>query len=72
MIEDENGVGAADGGQMVGDHQRGAALAPLPQRVDDETFEFSVQPGAGLVENQDSRVTHHRPREAEPLSLAAR
>ena len=58
--------------QPVRDHERRLAGEQPVEALEHEPLRFGVEAGARLVENQNPRVPHHRPRDAEPLPLSAR
>ena len=72
VLQHDDAVGAADGGQPVGDDQPGAALQQLDQRLLDQHLGVGIDAGRGLVEHQDLGVGHQRPRKADQLALAER
>ena len=55
-VQHDDAVGVADGGQAVGDHERGAALHQVRERLLHEPLGFGVERRGGLVEDQDRRV----------------
>src|SRR5439155_5524636 len=48
-----------------------AGTSPAPEIVIDRLFDNRIQPRGGLVEDGHGRITCQRPRDLEPLSLAA-
>ena len=72
VVQDEDQVGVADRGQPVGDHERGAALHQVLERVEDHGLGLGVDRGGRLVEDQDRRVLDEGARHADALALAAR
>src|ERR1700733_5005159 len=50
-FDDQNLVGAAHGGEAVGDDEGGAAAHEVAQTFLDERFGFGVQAGSGFIEN---------------------
>src|SRR4051794_30173026 len=65
---------AAGGHDVVGDHDVGTTvlLVDLLDELAEERGAYRVEPGVGLVEQDDLRVEHERAREAGPLAHAAR
>src|ERR1700679_3998770 len=55
-FDDQNLVGAAHGGEAVGDDEGGAAAHQVAQTFLDERFGFGIEAGGGFVENQDARI----------------
>src|SRR5207245_1639355 len=64
-------VGVADGGQPVGDDQRGTAGQGLGQGVLDRRLALGVQVRGGLVEDDDARRLEQDPGERDALLLPA-
>ena len=60
-------VGVADGAKAVRDHDRGAVLHHLVDRILHEAFAFRVERGSGFVQNKDRRVFDQRPCNGKPL-----
>src|SRR4051812_14856477 len=48
-----------------------AGTSPAPEIVIDRLFDNRIQRRGGLVEDDHGRITCQRPRDLEPLSLAA-
>ena len=71
VLEHDDVVGQRDRGEPVGDHERGAAAHRLAQRLLDRLLGRGVDRGGGVVEHEDARVDHQRPRDRDPLALAA-
>src|SRR5437899_9918140 len=72
VVEDDDGVGPAHGGQAMRDHQRRAVLLETIEGGADGRLADRVQVRGGLVEDQDRRVLQERARDREALPLAAR
>lgn len=70
-VEEQDLVGAGDGGQLVRDDQRGPPVAARLQRPDDGLLVGVVQGGGGLVEQQDRGLLEQRAGDADPLPLTA-
>ena len=69
LIQDDNAVGAANGGKPVGDDDRGAAGHQPPQPLLDHALGVHVDVGGRLVEHQDPRIGNQRPGERHQLAL---
>ena len=54
VLQHDDPVGAADGGQTVRDNDAGAALKELRQRLLDQHLGIAVDRGGRLVEHQDA------------------
>lgn len=50
-MENGDAIGIADGGNAVGDENRGAAVHHIPQVVEDLVFRMGVDAGERVVEN---------------------
>ncbi len=71
VVEDQDAVGVAQGGQAMGDQDDGAVG---PGGIDgflDEPFAGVVQRRGPLVEDQDRRVLEEDPGQGDPLPLTA-
>src|SRR5207253_2539244 len=55
----------------MGDDERGPAAPQRAQPVLDGGLALRVEAGRGLVEDQDARISEDRPRNRDPLALAA-
>ena len=55
-VDDHDAVGAADGGEPVGDDQSGPAPGQFVKGGLDALLRDAVQGGSGLVQNEDGRV----------------
>jgi hypothetical protein len=58
-VDDGDAVGAARGGQAVGDDDGRAAAQDVVERMFDPGFGLEVDVGHGLVEDQDARFRDH-------------
>ena len=67
----EDAVGAADGGEAVGDDDDGALSRKTGERLLDAGFAFGIEGAGGFIEQEDGRVRHQRPCERDALALAA-
>src|SRR5919106_410174 len=72
VLEDDDQVGSPDGGQAVGDDERGPAREEPPQCELDAPLRADVHARGRLVEHEDARVGEKRPRERDELALADR
>ena len=70
-LDHQNGVGVHDGVQAVGDHDGGAVLAEMVDRLLHGFFGFRIQRRSGFIEQDDRRVLDQRPRDCDALALAA-
>ena len=71
-VEHDDLVGVADGREPVGDRDRRPALGQPLERLLDGALGLRVERGRRLVEDEDRRVAQDRPRDRDPLPLAAR
>src|ERR1700730_6208157 len=71
LLDDEDLVGAADGGEAVGDHEGGPALHEVAQAVLDHGLGLGVEGAGGLVEDEDAGVGQDGPGDGDALALAA-
>ena len=66
-----NPSGIADGGQPVGDDQRGSTLGQVVKGTLNLRLGDGIQRRGGLVQNQDRRVLQENPGNGNPLLLTA-
>ena len=71
LFDDEDLIGAANGGETMGDDEGGAALHEEVEAVLDEGFGFGVEGAGGFVENEDAGVGEYGAGDGEALALAA-
>ena len=69
LVHDEDGVGALDGGEAVGDEDGGAAGDHAGEGEADAEFGVGVDGGGGLVEDEDAGVVGEGAGEADELLL---
>jgi hypothetical protein len=69
VLERHNPVGVADGGQPMGDEERGAAFHEPSQRLQQEPLGPRVQGAGRLVQDQDGRIPEKGPGDGQTLSL---
>ena len=69
-VHDHDRVGAADGGQPVGDHEAGPAGPEPCHRVLDEYLGPRVDVAGRLVQDQDAGFGEERPGDGQQLLLA--
>mgnify|MGYP000706986087 CR=1 FL=1 len=69
--EDEDAVVVLDGGQAVGDGQRGAAVGQLFKALAHQDLALVVQSAGGLVQDQNGRVLQEDAGDGDALLLAA-
>src|SRR3954467_13887045 len=70
-LDHQNGVGVHDGVEAVGDHDGGAVLAEMLDRLLHGFRGFRIQRRGRLVEQDDRRVADQRARYCDALALAA-
>src|SRR6478736_6819973 len=70
VVEDEDQVGVADGGEPVRDHQRRTSLERGVERLLDCGLGLAVEVGRGLVEHHDGRRLEQEAGDREPLPLS--
>ena len=71
LVQHDDLVGIAHGGEPVGDHQHGPVLHQAIDRLLDQSLRFGVEGAGGLVEDQDRRVAQQCPGDRDPLALSA-
>mmetsp|Transcript_70431 Transcript_70431/g.165841 ORF Transcript_70431/g.165841 Transcript_70431/m.165841 type:complete len:574 (+) Transcript_70431:194-1915(+) len=67
-----DGIGVADGGEPVGDHDQGLAARPCIQGLLHRALALGVQRRGRLVKDPDRRVLVQGPRNRQTLALPAR
>lgn len=72
LLQDDNEICIAYGGESMGYDDGSAVGAGLLQRSLDSLLGYGVQRRGGLVQHQDGRVLEDRPRERNPLLLSSR
>lgn len=70
LVHDENGVGALDGGEAVGDQDTRPALHHSLQGGADAEFGFGVDAAGGFVEDQNAGIVGQGAGEVDELLLA--
>ena len=71
VLHQQDQVRAADGGQPVRDHERRSPGEQRRHRRLDQLLALGVEVARRLVEDQDLRRRQDRPRDRQPLLLAA-
>lgn len=71
VFHDEDLVGAADGGEAMGDDEGGAAAHEVGETFLDHGFGFGVEAGGGFVEDEDAGVGEDGAGDGDALFLAA-
>src|ERR1700761_5718813 len=71
VVENDDLVRVADGGQPVRDGDRGPALGKGVERLLHGPFGLGVEGAGRLVQDQDARVPEQGPGDRDPLLLAA-
>ena len=69
VLEHDDAARLADGGEAVGDHDRGAPGEQAAQALLDVALGVEVDVGGGLVEHEDARVGDERAGERDQLAL---
>ena len=72
LVHHDDLVGALNGAEAVGDHDRGAAFDHAGQRVAHAEFGFGVDARGGFVEDEDLGIVRQRSGERDELLLAGR
>ena len=70
LVHDEDGVGALDGGEAVGDEDAGAALDHALEGAANAQLGVGVDAGGGFVEDEDAGVVGEGAGEVDELLLA--
>ena len=71
FAQDDDAVGAADGGQAVGDDDGSSALHQPFQGLLDQHFCLSIDRGSGLIQDQDRGVFKDGAGDRQALFLPA-
>ena len=71
LVQHDDLVGVAHGGEAVGDHQHGALAHQPVDRLLHQPLGFGVERAGGLVEDEDRRVAQQRAGDGDPLPLTA-
>ena len=73
VVQHEDAIGPAQGGQAVGDDERGAARrAPAPAPSNSSSSVPGSSGGGRIVQQQDARLEQQRAGQRQPLPLPAR
>src|SRR5882724_6878008 len=70
-FDDQDLVGATDGGEAVCDHKRGPSLHQVRKTLLDQRFGFGVEAGSSFIENKDARIRQYGARDGNALSLSS-
>ena len=70
-VEDHDRVGVQHRRQPVRDDDRRGPLHDLLDRLAHQALRLAVERARRLVEDEDGRAADHRPRDGDPLALAA-
>ena len=70
-FDDEDLIGAANGGEAVGDDEGGAAAHQVGEALLNQGFGFGIEAGGGFVEDQDARIGQNGAGDGDALALAA-
>src|SRR5580658_8787909 len=71
IIQNKNGVGPANGGEPMRDHDGRFTLHQTIQGFEDQLLRSRVQAGAGLIQDQYRRIANDGPGDGNPLPLSA-
>ena len=69
VVEQDDPVGQADGGQPVGDDERRAAVHERAESAVDLLLDVHVNGARGVVEDEDRRVHEEGAGDRDPLAL---
>ncbi|MNI23615.1 hypothetical protein D3C73_772090 [compost metagenome] len=72
VVQHQDLVGTADGGEAVGDDEGGAALLEHLQRILNQALRFGVDIGGGFIQYQNRRIKGQRSGEGNQLALSSR
>ena len=70
VLQNHDGVGVAHGGEAVSDHEGGPFCHQTIHALLDVLFRSRIDGARRLIEDQDRRLGHCRPRDIKKLSLA--
>src|SRR4029077_6180409 len=70
-LDDQNLIGAPDGGETVSDDEGGAAAHQVAQPLLNERLGLGIEAGGGFVENEDAWIGENGARDGNPLLLPA-
>ena len=70
ILQNHDGVGVPHGGETVGDHEGGPFCHQTIHALLDVFFRSRIDGARRLIEDQDRRLGHCRPRDIKKLSLA--
>ena len=70
VLQHQDGVGVADGGEPVGDDEDRPAPHEAVQPLLDELLRPGIDRGGGLVQDQHRGLGHRRPGDGQQLPLA--
>ena len=71
LVENNDMVGVANRRETVSDHQSGAPLGEMGERLMDQLFIDGVEMRCGLVKDEDGSIFEQRPGNGESLPLSA-
>jgi len=69
--QNEDSVGAPNGGQTVGDDNRRTPFHQVLQCLLNQRFRFGIQRRGCFIQNQDRRIFQQCPRDRDALALAS-
>ena len=65
LVQHDDAVSVPDGGEPVGDDERGSVVQQLPQGPLDHRLRAGVHVGGRLVQDEDAGIGQDRPGEAD-------
>jgi hypothetical protein len=71
MVEDEDAVGVAEGGEAVGDGDGGAPACGDTESFLDGLFGFGIDGGGGLIQDEDAGVVKESAGDGNALAFPA-
>src|SRR4051794_13909422 len=71
VLEDDDLVGVADGGEAVGDDEGGAAGHEVVEGVEEESLAFAVEGAGGFVQDEHGGVFEEGSGDGDALAFAA-
>src|SRR5712692_6378586 len=70
-LDDQNLIGAPDGGETMRDDESSAAAHEVAQPLLNERLGFGIEAGSGFVENEDARIGENGAGDGDALFLSA-
>ena len=72
VLNDNQLIGIAEGGESVGDHNGGLSTGENAEGVLNQLFGFGIHGRGGFVQNQDLGITENGAGDGDSLPLSAR